>query len=140
MSDRARPLLLVEDNEDDIELALLALRDVEIAGGVQVARDGEAALSYLYGDAARPMPLLVLVDIKLPKVDGFEVLRRVRLDARTRALPVVMLSSSDAPEDIARAYELGANSYVCKPIEFSEYEDAVRMLGQYWLHVNEAGR
>lgn len=144
MTDRDRPVLLIEDSEDDAELAQMALRQAGISEPIVVARDGEEALDYLFGgrdhDQPRPRsrPRLILLDIKLPKVDGFEVLRRIRQDPRTRALPVVMLSSSDVHEDIARAYELGVNSYVCKPVEFSAYSHAVTQLGTYWIHVNEA--
>jgi two-component system response regulator len=140
MSDHDRSILLVEDSEDDVELALLALRDVGLTGGVDVARDGEEAIAYLFGGMGQPRswPLFVLLDVKLPKVDGFEVLRRIRQDSLTRTLPVIMLSSSDVPEDVARAYALGANSYVCKPVAFSEYEDTIRQLGLYWVHVNVA--
>jgi two-component system response regulator len=140
MSERDRPILLIEDSEDDAELAQMALRQAGVSDRIVVARDGEEALDYLFGesDQDRSRPRLVLLDVKLPKVDGFEVLRRIRQDPRTRTLPVVMLSSSDVHEDIERAYDLGVNSYVCKPVEFSAYSHAVTQLGTYWVHVNQA--
>lgn len=131
---RGGTILLVEDSVDDAELAVLALADLS----VHVVRDGVDALGYLRGD--QPVPAVVFLDIKLPRIDGFEVLAVIRRAERTRAVPVVMLSSSDAAEDVARAYALGANSYVRKPIAFGEYRDTVGRLGRYWLETNERHR
>jgi two-component system response regulator len=135
--------LLVEDNQDDEELALLALRKGNIANDVVVARDGAEALDYLFGDGASSddqaieLPQLVLLDLKLPKVDGLEVLHRVRANPRTRLLPVVILTSSKAEEDLMRGYDEGANSYIRKPVDFNHFVDAVRHLQMYWLVLNE---
>ena len=140
MAPTLRRILLVEDSEDDEELAILSLRQAGVTGIIDVARDGQEALEYLFGTSPSPdarLPRVVLLDIRLPKIDGLDVLQRIRADQRTRLLPVVVLSSSDAPEDIARAYELGANSYVRKPVEFSAYAETVRQLGRYWSQVNE---
>ena len=141
MDERDRPILLVEDSQDDAELVILALREAGVVSRVDVVRDGEEALEYLFDapgrDATPALPLLVLLDIKLPKIDGFAVLRTIRREERTRMLPAVILSSSTVQEDIARAYELGANSYVCKPVEFSGFSDTVRQVGLYWVNLNE---
>ena len=140
MSDLKRPILLVDDSEDDIEFALRALRGAAVSRPIDVVRDGEEALGYLF-DPARlasgALPALILLDIRLPKVDGLEVLRRVRADAAFSAVPVVVLSSSDAPVDIERAYALGANSFVRKPVEFFDYAETVGRVGHYWDRVNE---
>jgi two-component system response regulator len=140
-----RPLLLVEDNADDEELTLMALRDSGVRNEIHVVRDGAEAIEYLFGSEANPpgsemLPLVVLLDLKLPKIDGFGVLQRIRESERTRYLPVVVLTSSDADEDIARSYRLGVNSYVRKPIEFSEFARSVKQLGLYWLLLNESNR
>lgn len=143
----SKSILLVEDNPDDEELTLMALRKHHIANEVVVARDGAQALDILFGAApaaapagARPepgeLPEVVLLDLKLPKVDGLEVLRRVRADPRTRLLPVVILTSSAEDADRLAGYALGANSYVQKPVDFVEFADAVRQLGLYWLVLN----
>jgi two-component system, response regulator len=138
------PILLVEDNADDEALTIRALRKHKIANQVIVARDGAEALDYLFGtgawigrDLTRPPPL-VLLDLKLPKLDGLEVLRRIRSDARTRTVPVVILTSSDEEQDMVRGYAVGANSYVRKPIDFNEFSEAVRVMGVYWLLLNRA--
>ena len=133
-----RPILLVEDNPDDEELALLALRQAGLADPVDVVRDGEEAVDYLLGEDPEPrvLPFLVLLDLSLPKMDGFEVLQRIRRSARTRVLPTVVLTSSDVPEDVARAYALGANSYVRKPVEYGLYAEHLQNLGQYWSRIN----
>ena len=138
-----RIILLVEDSRRDEELALRALRKNNITNRVVVARDGVEALDYLFGTGpfeggdTSVLPTVVLLDIKLPKVDGLEVLRRIRADERTRLLPVVILTSSKEDTDRLHGYGMGANSYVRKPIEFSEFAEAVRQLGLYWLILNE---
>ncbi len=134
-------ILLVEDNPDDELLTLRALARANIANDVVVARDGAEAVDILFGaDGSEPIPLprVVLLDLKLPKIDGLEVLRRVRADERTRLLPVVILTSSSEERDVIEGYELGANSYVRKPIDFGEFAAAVAKLGLYWLLINEA--
>lgn len=132
-------ILLVDDSSDDVELTLRALRTNNITNQVDVATDGERALDYLFPDGeCPPAPVLILLDINLPKVSGLEVLRRIRTDARTRLLPVVVLSTSSEDRDIVESYNLGANSYVRKPVVFNEFVDAVRVLGLYWLLVNQS--
>ncbi len=136
-------ILLVEDSPRDEELALRALRKNNIKNEVVVTRDGAEALDYLFATGAHAgrnvadFPTVVLLDIKLPKIDGLEVLRRLRADERTKLLPVVILTSSREDRDRLEGYTSGANSYVRKPIEFSEFSDAVRQLGLYWLLLNE---
>jgi len=137
-------ILLVEDNADDEELTLRALAKSNIMNRVVVARDGAAALDYLLvrGEHAsrdpNEVPQVVLLDLKLPKVDGLEVLRQVRADPRTRRLPIVILTSSAEEQDVLRGYELGANSYIRKPVDFTQFVEAVRQLGLYWLVLNES--
>ncbi|MBU0610660.1 MAG: response regulator [Armatimonadetes bacterium] len=132
-------ILLVEDNPDDIELIQRALRQNHIANEMVVTRDGAEALDYLLGPGAegRPLPVVILLDLKLPKVDGHEVLRRIRAAERTKLLPVVILTTSDEQEDITRSYANGASSYVRKPVDFDEFVHAARTLGVYWLVLNE---
>ncbi len=138
-----RVLLLVEDNPDDVLLTMHALRDIWDPARVVSVSDGAHALEYLLGDTdgpslpARGLPSLVLLDQHLPKVDGFEVLRQGRRDKRTRNLPVVILSSSQDEKDLLAGYDLGANSYVCKPVAFERFSAAVRQVGEYWLTLNE---
>ena len=127
-------ILLVEDNPDDEALTVMALRGVPAT--LEVARDGQEAMDYLTNDG-KALPRLVLLDLKLPKVDGLEVLRRIREDDRTRLTPVVVLTSSNAPNDVVASYRLGANSYVCKPVNFDQFSETIRQLGTYWLAVNE---
>jgi two-component system response regulator len=127
----------VEDNPDDVDLTLRALRKSEVRCTVDVAADGEEALHYLLGPDPKALPAFVLLDLKLPKVSGHEVLARIRSDERTRLLPVVVLTSSREPEDLERSYALGANSYVRKPVDFDAFQRAARQLGAYWLDVNE---
>jgi two-component system, response regulator len=134
-------ILLVEDNPDDQELALRAFRHGSVANPVVVAHDGPAALQYLFETthevhAGARMPAVVLLDVKLPGMNGHEVLRRIRADARTRCLPVVMLTSSREDADVAASYRLGANSYVPKPVDFTQFVEAVRQLSMYWLLLN----
>lgn len=137
-------ILLVEDNPKDEALTLRALRKSNIANEVVVARDGAEALDYLfrtgpYSDRPAPVsPELVLLDLKLPKINGLEVLQRIRNDERTRRLPVVIFTSSNEEEDLINSYNLGANSYVRKPVEFEQFVNATRQLGLYWLVLNEA--
>jgi CheY-like chemotaxis protein len=137
-------ILLVEDNPDDDGLTLRALEKNRISNQVVVARDGVEALDFLFGTgsyagrAAAVLPELVLLELRLPKLDGFEVLKRMRADSRTRLLPVVIFTSSREQEDIANGYGLGANSYVRKPVDFQQFLESVRQLGLYWLVVNES--
>jgi two-component system, response regulator len=140
---QAKTILLVEDNLDDVELTLQALQRNNITNEIIVVNDGAEALDFLFGNgkyAGRDlsaMPAVVLLDLKLPKVDGFEVLRRLRTDDRTRYLPVVVLTSSREEQDIVNSYSLGVNSYVRKPVDFMQFAEAVRHLGLYWLLLNE---
>jgi CheY-like chemotaxis protein len=127
-------ILLVEDNPDDAALTELALRS--LPARLRIARDGQEALDYLF-DHANDVPRLVLLDLRLPNIDGLEVLRRLRENDRTCLTPVVILTSSTAPDDIATGYRYGANSYVCKPLEFDHFSQLLRELGSYWLAVNE---
>jgi CheY-like chemotaxis protein len=130
-------ILLVEDNPDDEALMLRAFQRSKLANRIEVARDGAEALETLLGPEARPLPTLVILDLKLPKVDGLEVLRRLRAAERTRALPVVVLTSSREEQDLVESYRLGANSYVRKPVDFVQFAEAIQTLGLYWLVVNE---
>ncbi len=136
-------ILLVEDNPDDAELAIRAFARTPIKSEIAVARDGVEALDYLHakgGYAAGPPPVppdVMLLDLNLPRMDGLEVLRNVRADQRTRRLPVVIMSSSMEETDIVRSYELGANSYVRKPVSFAEFVDAANKVGTYWLTLNQ---
>jgi two-component system, response regulator len=138
-----RSILLVEDNADDEALTLRALKKNNITNEVVVARDGAEALDYLFGTGAykrrdtRTLPQVVLLDLKLPKIDGLEVLERIRADKRTKLLPIVILTSSNEEQDLLRGYDLGANSYVRKPVDFAQFIEAIRHLGLYWLLLNE---
>ncbi len=142
MSNQA--ILLVEDNPRDEALTLRALKKSNIANDVVVARDGVEALDYLFGAGAysgrdtHDVPQLILLDLKLPKVDGLQVLQRIREDERTRRLPVVVFTSSSEEEDLIKSYDLGANSYVRKPVDFEQFLEATRQLGMYWLILNQA--
>lgn len=136
-------ILLVEDNPDDEALTLRALKKNKVANSVVVARDGAEAVDFLFGTGAHAgrdvndLPQIVLLDLKLPKLDGFEVLRRIRADDRTKMLPVVILTSSKEERDVVQGYRDGCNSYVRKPVNFDEFVDAARQLGLYWLLLNE---
>ena len=132
-----RYILLVEDNLDDETLTLRALKKNNIANDIATARDGAAALELLLGPAAKEPPALVLLDLRLPKVDGLEVLRRLRADERTTLVPVVILTSSKEEQDLLTGYKLGANSYIRKPVDFNRFVEAVKHLGLYWLVLNE---
>ncbi|MHB1238236.1 MAG: response regulator [Gallionella sp.] len=132
-------ILLVEDNADDEELTMRAFRKNNIRNEVRVARDGQEAIDYFFaeGALANPVPAMVLLDLKLPKVDGLEVLRRIRSDQRTCTLPIVILTSSREEQDVVSGYRLGANSYIRKPVDFNNFSEAIRQLGLYWLVLNE---
>ena len=138
----SKVILLVEDNPKDEALTLRALKKSNIVNDVVVARDGVEALDYLFGTGAHAgrdtsdMPQLILLDLKLPKVDGMQVLRRMREDERTRRLPVVVFTSSSEEEDLINSYNLGANSYVRKPVDFEHFLEAAKQLGLYWLVLN----
>lgn len=136
-------ILLVEDNPDDVELALHALRQGKLANNITVVRDGEEALDFLFCREAfatrsfeRP-PKLVLLDLKLPKVDGMQVLKQVKSDARTKTIPVVIMTSSNEERDLVESYHSGANSYIQKPVDFDQFRATVKTLGLYWLVINQ---
>jgi CheY-like chemotaxis protein len=139
-----KSILLVEDNPDDVELNLRALRKHNLANHVVIARDGAEALDYLFGTGSfagrdpRQTPTITLLDLKIPKINGLEVLKRLRQDPRTRLAPVIVLTSSTEEKDIIESYSLGCNSYVRKPVDFVEFVEAVRQLGLYWLLINES--
>lgn len=140
----SKVILLVEDNPDDEELTLMALQKNNILNEVVVARDGVEALEFLFGDGPesssqrKVLPAIILLDLKLPRVDGLEVLRRIRSEERTCMLPVVVLTSSREERDVIESYSLGCNSYVRKPVDFAQFVEATRQLGLYWLLLNEA--
>ena len=142
MPDAAVEILLVEDNPDDVEMALMALRKDRLANQIHVARDGAAALDFLFGSvdsgtpAVAPLPRIILLDLKLPKVDGLEVLQRIKADPRTRQVPVIVMTSSQEERDVFESYELGVNSYIVKPVDFNQFRDVVKTLGMYWLLIN----
>ena len=129
-------IILVEDNPDDERLTLRALRKANVANEILIARNGEEALTMVLN--ADPLPSVILLDLKLPKISGLEVLRQIRANARTRFLPIVVLTSSSEDRDIIESYNLGANSYVCKPVEFDRFTEAVSQLGLYWALINQA--
>jgi len=141
---RTKPILLVEDNPDDVELTIMALEKSRIANEVIVARDGVEALDYLFckgdfsGRDPEVMPQVVLLDLNMPRMDGLTFLRRIRAEERTRFLPVVVLTTSNEDRDMIESYELGANSYVRKPVDFNQFAEAVQQLGLYWVVLNKA--
>jgi CheY-like chemotaxis protein len=142
MTVNERMILLVEDDPDHEALTIRALKKANIANNIRVAHDGEEALNMLFGkggdDALPFLPQVILLDLKLPKIDGLEVLRRIRESESTRMLPVVVLTSSDEESDVMRSYKLGVNSYIRKPVNFTDFAEATRQLGMYWLVLNEA--
>jgi two-component system response regulator len=140
MNDPNIEILLVEDNPKDVELTLHALKKNNLANRVHVARDGQEALDFFFGPAANghtPHPKLVLLDLKLPRVHGLEVLRRLKTDPQTRTIPVVVLTSSTVEKDMVESYNLGVNSYLRKPIDFNEFVASAKTLGMYWLLLNK---
>jgi CheY-like chemotaxis protein len=136
-------ILLVEDSQDDLDMTLRALRKANMANHIEIARDGADALDFIFCEgthAARKIenvPKLILLDLKLPKIDGMEVLKRIKGDPRTRMIPVVMLTSSKEQKDVIESYGLGTNSYIVKPVDFESFADAVQKLGMYWLLLNQ---
>jgi two-component system, response regulator len=136
-------ILLIDDDEADVELALHALRENKLVNHIHVLRDGEEALEYLFGPGREErlgsghMPKLILLDLKLPKVDGIEVLRRIKSDPETKFTPVVILTSSKEERDLVRGYDLGVNSYIRKPVDFDQFREMVRQVGLYWLVTNQ---
>jgi two-component system, response regulator len=141
---RNHVILLVEDNGDDVEITLRAFRKSNVPSEIVVVRDGVEALDYMFaagthaGQMTKPQPDVILLDLKLPKVSGLEVLRRLREEERTRRVPVVVLTSSNEEKDIQSSYDLGANSFVRKPVDFTQFMEVARQLGQYWLGINES--
>jgi CheY-like chemotaxis protein len=136
----SRTVLIVEDNPDDVLLTKRALERNRLANEIEVAEDGQAALDYLLGregeEWQRPLPQLILLDLQLPKVGGIDVLKQIRSNERTRRLPVVVLTSSDEEQDVVQSYDLGANSYIRKPVDFERVQEAINQLGLYWLVMN----
>ena len=143
MSQTNKTILLVEDNEDDVKLTLRAFKRNNMQSPIAVARDGVEALEFLFAEGAyadragKPLPSLIILDLKLPRLDGQGVLKAVRADERTRLVPVVVMTSSKEEEDLSRSYALGANGYVRKPVDFDEFVEATKILGLYWLTVNQ---
>jgi two-component system, response regulator len=146
MNDGPVEILLVEDNPNDVELALHALQKNKLSNRIHVVRDGAEALDFIFGTgpyadhSVADLPKVILLDLKLPKVDGLEVLKRIKADPRTRMIPVVVLTSSAEESDIVASYQLGVNSYIVKPIDFQQFTEAVRQLGLYWLLLNQPPR
>jgi len=144
MSEMSKEILLVEDNPDDVTLTLRAFKRSHVMNTIAVARDGIEALDYLFARGAyenragAPLPTLIILDLKLPKLDGLGVLKALRAEKRTRLLPVVILTSSKEEQDLISGYSLGANSYVRKPVDFAEFLEAVKVLGIYWLMMNQS--
>ena len=143
MMENSIEILLVEDNPNDVELTLHALKKNNLTNRIHIVRDGAEALDYLFGSGAEVggninhKPKVILLDLKLPKVDGMEVLKQIKADERTRSIPVVVLTSSREERDIVESYRLGVNSYIAKPVDFEQFTEAVRQLGLYWLLLNQ---
>ena len=139
----AQKILLVEDNPNDVELTRRAMKKANIGNGIKVVEDGVEALKFFFGEdgkggcPAEDLPIVVLLDLKLPKIDGLEVLRQLRENEKTKRVPVVILTSSSEEKDIITSYNLGANSYVRKPVKFDDFAEAIRQLGLYWLIINQ---
>jgi two-component system response regulator len=144
MTENEIEILLVEDNQDDLEMTLRALRKANLANHIQVARDGAEAVEFIFGEGAHAgrkvenTPKVILLDLKLPKIDGMEILKRVKTDLRTKNIPVVMLTSSKEQKDVVESYHLGVNSYIVKPVNFESFAAAVAELGMYWLLLNQS--
>jgi two-component system response regulator len=144
MTENEIEILLVEDNPDDLEMTLRALRKANLANHIQVARDGAEAVEFIFGEGAHAgrkvenTPKVILLDLKLPKIDGMEILKRVKTDLRTKNIPVVMLTSSKEQKDVVESYHLGVNSYIVKPVNFESFAAAVAELGMYWLLLNQS--
>lgn len=142
----ALEIFLVEDNPNDLQLTLRALKKARVGNRIHVARDGEEAVDYLFGEGAfagrdvADTPKMILLDLKLPKIDGIDVLRRIKSDARTQCIPVVVLTSSKEQRDVVDSYRLGVNSYIVKPVDFERFAAAVQELGMYWLLLNQSPR
>jgi len=142
-TENAVEILLVEDNPNDVELALHAFKRNNIANRIEVVRDGAEALDFIFctgayaGRSIQNSPKVILLDLKLPKIDGLEVLRRIKADLRTRTIPVVVLTSSRQERDIVESYQLGVNSYIVKPVDFEQFTETVRTLGMYWMLLNQ---
>jgi two-component system, response regulator len=142
MSEQRAEILLVEDNPNDVKLTLHAFKIANLANTVHVARDGVEALEFLFGaelssnEKIPEKPKLILLDLKLPRLDGHEVLKRIKKDPRTCSIPVVVLTSSSEERDVMRTYEVGANSYIIKPVDFEQFTESVRDIGKYWLEIN----
>jgi len=140
---KSKVILLVEDNPDDVALTKRALEKSHVANKLVVAEDGEEALDYLFGTGTfdgrdvSVMPTLILLDLKLPKIDGREVLKKIRSDVRTKRLPIVVLTSSNERDDVQTCYDFGVNSYIRKPVDFIQFSEAIKHLGLYWLVINE---
>ena len=144
MMDHLIEILLVEDNPGDVELTLLVMREHKLANRIHVVRDGAEALDFLFGTGIyqgrniHDRPKVILLDLKLPKVDGIEVLRRIKSDPNTRTIPVVVLTSSREEKDVVDAYQLGVNSYIVKPVDFNQFSESVRQTGMYWVLLNQS--
>ena len=144
MADARAEILLVEDNPNDVKLTLLAFKTANLANTVHVARDGVEALDFIFGstpsDDQKTLenPKLILLDLKLPRLDGHEVLKRIRNDPRTCGIPIVVLTSSSEERDVMQSYQVGANSYIIKPVDFQQFTESVRDIGKYWLILNHA--
>jgi len=142
MNSQRAEILLVEDNPNDVKLTMNAFKIANLANSVHIARDGVEALEFLFGAASNldeellERPKLILLDLKLPRLDGHEVLKRIKGDPRTSAIPVVILTSSAEERDVMRTYEVGANSYIVKPVDFEQFTESIRDIGKYWLEIN----